>query len=108
MAYDDILAQVLDLLQRQGRVSYRALKRRFNLDDGYIEDLKAELIDAQEERRPYRRVALPHRARLRFRTERSVVPLIACRAWKGGGRETCQLCVSYVNERFCANVAYTL
>jgi hypothetical protein len=28
-------------------VSYRALKRRFALDDEYLEDLKAELIDAK-------------------------------------------------------------
>lgn len=48
MTFDDVLAQVLDLLQRQGRVSYRALKRRFDLDDEYLEDLKAELIDAQQ------------------------------------------------------------
>jgi hypothetical protein len=34
------------LLQRQGRVFYRALKRRFNLDDEYLEDLKAEFIKA--------------------------------------------------------------
>jgi hypothetical protein len=47
MTYDELLAQVLDLLQRQGRVSYRALKRRFGLDDEYLEDLKAELIDAR-------------------------------------------------------------
>src|SRR3989475_10698999 len=47
MTFDEVLAQVLDLLQRQGRVSYRALKRRFALDDAYLEDLKAELIDAQ-------------------------------------------------------------
>src|SRR5215475_13318985 len=47
MTFDEVLAQVLDLLQRQGRVSYRALKRRFGLDDEYLEDLKAELIDAQ-------------------------------------------------------------
>jgi len=47
MTFDDILAQVLDLLQRQGRVSYRALKRRFDIDDEYIEDLKAEPIQAQ-------------------------------------------------------------
>jgi class 3 adenylate cyclase/tetratricopeptide (TPR) repeat protein len=39
---------VLDLLQRQGRVSYRALKRRFDLDDDYLEDLKAEIIKAQQ------------------------------------------------------------
>src|SRR5262245_28959747 len=48
MTFDEILAQVLDLLQRQERVSYRALKRRFDLDDDYLEDLKAELIDAQQ------------------------------------------------------------
>ena len=47
MTFDEILAQVLDLLRRQDRVSYRALKRRFDLDDEYIEDLKAELIQAQ-------------------------------------------------------------
>jgi class 3 adenylate cyclase len=48
MTFDDILAQVLDLLQRQGHVSYRALKRRFSLDDEYLENLKAELIEAQQ------------------------------------------------------------
>ena len=46
MTFDEILAQVLDL-QRQGRVSYRALQRRFDLDDAYLEDLKAEIIKAQ-------------------------------------------------------------
>jgi class 3 adenylate cyclase len=44
MTFDDILAQVLELLQRQGRVSYRALKRRFDIDDDYIEDLKEEIL----------------------------------------------------------------
>jgi class 3 adenylate cyclase/tetratricopeptide (TPR) repeat protein len=47
MTFDEILAQTLDLLQRQGRISYRALKRRFALDDDYLEDLKAEIIKAQ-------------------------------------------------------------
>ena len=37
MDFDAILAQVCELLQRQGRVSYRALKVRFNLDDAYLE-----------------------------------------------------------------------
>src|SRR6266581_9254068 len=44
MTFDDILAQVIMLLQRQGRVSYRALKMRFNLDDEYLDVLKAELF----------------------------------------------------------------
>jgi hypothetical protein len=44
MAFDDILAQVMTLLQRQGRVSYRALKMRFDLDDEYLDVLKEELL----------------------------------------------------------------
>ncbi len=46
MIVDEILDQTLTLIQRQGRVSYRALKRRFDLDDAYLEDLKEELLDA--------------------------------------------------------------
>jgi hypothetical protein len=33
MTFDDLLAQIAELLQRQGRVSYGALKRRYALDD---------------------------------------------------------------------------
>jgi len=47
MTFDDILEQVITLLKRQGRVSYRALKRRFAIDDDYIDDLKEEIIHAQ-------------------------------------------------------------
>ncbi len=47
MTFDEVLAQVRELLQSKGRVAYRALKRRFELDDEYLEDLKAELIDAE-------------------------------------------------------------
>jgi class 3 adenylate cyclase/predicted ATPase len=47
MTFDEVLEQVRELLQRKGRVAYRALKRRFQLDDEYLEDLKAELIDAE-------------------------------------------------------------
>lgn len=47
MEFDELLAQVIALLQRQGRVSYGALKRRFKLDDDYLEDLKDEIIEAQ-------------------------------------------------------------
>ena len=47
LTFDETLAQVTDLVQQQGRVSYRALKRRFDLDNEYLEDLKAELIDAK-------------------------------------------------------------
>jgi len=48
MTFDEILTQVLTLLQREGRVSYRALKRRFDLDEDYLEDLKAEIIQAKK------------------------------------------------------------
>ena len=44
MTFDDILAQIIDLLTRQGRVSYSALKRRFDLNDDYLNDLKDELL----------------------------------------------------------------
>src|SRR3989454_11778342 len=44
MTFDDILAQIIDLLKRQGRVSYSALKRRFDLDDDYLNDLKDEIL----------------------------------------------------------------
>ena len=47
MTFDELLVQIIELLQRQGRVSYGALKRRFSLDDAYLDDLKTELIEAQ-------------------------------------------------------------
>jgi len=46
MTFDEILAQIIDLLKRQGRVSYSALKRRFDLNDDYLSDLKDELLFA--------------------------------------------------------------
>src|SRR5262245_12372074 len=46
MTFDEVLEQVRELLQSKGRVAYRALRRRFELDEEYLEDLKAELIDA--------------------------------------------------------------
>jgi hypothetical protein len=46
-SFDEILTQTIELLQQQGRVSYGALKRRFELDEAYLQDLKDELIDAQ-------------------------------------------------------------
>jgi class 3 adenylate cyclase/tetratricopeptide (TPR) repeat protein len=49
MTFDEVLVQVLALLQRQGRVSYRALKVRFTLDDDTLEALKDEIIYAQRQ-----------------------------------------------------------
>ena len=48
MTFEEILDQVLDMLQRRGRVTYGALKRQFNLDDAYLEDLKNEVIEGQQ------------------------------------------------------------
>src|SRR5215831_2901772 len=45
MTFEEILNQALALLQRQGRVSYRALKRQFGVDDSYLADLKFEIIE---------------------------------------------------------------
>ena len=47
MEFYEVFERVVELLRRQGRVSYRALKRQFALDDDYLEDLKAELIAAK-------------------------------------------------------------
>jgi hypothetical protein len=43
MTFEEILQQTIDILQSRGRVSYRALKRQFDLDDDYLDDLKEEL-----------------------------------------------------------------
>ena len=48
MTFDEVLDRVLEMLQRRGRVSYRALKRQFDLDDTYLEDLKAEIVDVHQ------------------------------------------------------------
>ena len=43
-----VLGQVRSLLQQEGRLSYRILKRQFALDDEALDDLKYELIEVQE------------------------------------------------------------
>ncbi len=47
MKFSEMVDQVREFLRRRARVSYRALKREFDLDDESHEDVKAELIDAQ-------------------------------------------------------------
>jgi hypothetical protein len=42
MTFEDLLARVIEGLQREGRVSYRALQRRFDLDDADLDDVKVE------------------------------------------------------------------
>jgi class 3 adenylate cyclase len=48
MTFEEVLNQAIAMLQRQGRVSYRALKRQFGLDDDYLADLKAEIIEVHQ------------------------------------------------------------
>ena len=47
MTFEEVLAQIIEVLQRDKRISYRALKRRFALDDAYLDDLKEEIIYAK-------------------------------------------------------------
>jgi class 3 adenylate cyclase/tetratricopeptide (TPR) repeat protein len=48
MTFEEILGQIINMLQRRGRVTYGALKRQFDLDDAYLGDLKDELIYGQQ------------------------------------------------------------
>jgi hypothetical protein len=47
MNFYSVVDQAIALLRQRGRVTYRALKRQFDLNDDVLEDLKAELITAQ-------------------------------------------------------------
>jgi class 3 adenylate cyclase len=48
MDFYAVLDQMLALLHQRGRVSYRALKRQFDLDDAYLDDLKMEIIEVHQ------------------------------------------------------------
>jgi class 3 adenylate cyclase/tetratricopeptide (TPR) repeat protein len=48
VTFNEVLSQTIAMLQQHGRVSYRALKRQFALDDAFLEDLKYELIAVQQ------------------------------------------------------------
>jgi hypothetical protein len=46
MTFEEVLNEAVALLQRQGRVAYRVLKRQFDLEDDYFEDLKEAILYA--------------------------------------------------------------
>ena len=46
MTFEEMLDQVIDMLQRRGRVSYRAMMRQFALDEAYLDDLKEAILFA--------------------------------------------------------------
>src|SRR5437870_1114636 len=48
MDFYAVLDQVLARLRQRGRVSYRALKRQFDLDEAYLDDLKVEIIEVHQ------------------------------------------------------------
>ena len=47
MDFYELFDHVLELLRQRERVTYRALKRQFQLDDDVLDDLREELIKAQ-------------------------------------------------------------
>jgi predicted ATPase/class 3 adenylate cyclase len=48
VTFDEVLEQALEMLRRRGRVSYRALKVQFQLDDTLLEILKDEIIEVHQ------------------------------------------------------------
>jgi TOMM system kinase/cyclase fusion protein len=46
VTFNEVLSQTIAMLHEHGRVSYRALKRQFALDEDYLEDLKDALLYA--------------------------------------------------------------
>src|SRR5262249_33087085 len=48
MTFEALLDQAIDMLRRRGRVTYRALKLQFNLDDDTLDVLKDELLYGQQ------------------------------------------------------------
>ena len=47
VTFEEVVDQAIAMLQRRGRVTYRMLKRQFDLDDEALEDLRLELIKGQ-------------------------------------------------------------
>ena len=48
MTFDDVLEQALAMLRRRGRVSYRALKVQFQLDDDLLALLRDEIVEVHQ------------------------------------------------------------
>ena len=48
MTFDDILEQALEMRRRRGRVSYRALKVQFPLDDDLLALLRDEIVEVHQ------------------------------------------------------------
>lgn len=48
MTFYELLYKVVDLLEREGKTSYRALKREFEIDDETLDDIRQELVVVKE------------------------------------------------------------
>jgi class 3 adenylate cyclase/predicted ATPase len=48
VTFEEVLTQAIAMLQRLGRVSYRALKVQFQLDDDLLELLKDEIVEVHQ------------------------------------------------------------
>ena len=75
MDFYTLLDHVIDLLRQRQRVTYRALQRQFDLDEETLNDLKDELLYAQQVARDEDLVITPpagdHAQRLFARTHRN-------------------------------------
>jgi class 3 adenylate cyclase/predicted ATPase len=67
MRFFEVLVQIVGLLVLEQRFSYQALKRLFDLDDAYLEDIKVELIDV-------RQLARDHEGRMLVWTGEGLAP----------------------------------
>jgi class 3 adenylate cyclase/predicted ATPase len=70
MRFFEVLIQVVGLLVLEQRLSYQALKRLFDLDDAYLEDIKVELIDV-------RQLARDHEGRMLVWTGEGLTPPVS-------------------------------
>ena len=57
MDYGELIAKVIEWLPRDKRVACRALKRRFDLDDDCLDDLKIDVIEARRRKRSSSRIS---------------------------------------------------
>jgi hypothetical protein len=48
MKFSEVVSQTLAWLQREGRVSYRALRLEFDLNEDVLDALKEEIIEVKE------------------------------------------------------------
>lgn len=47
MTFEQCLVETIAMLRRQQRVSYRALKRQFGIDDAFVADLRDEIVEVR-------------------------------------------------------------